>query len=205
MLTQVTHLSKIDGDIAQTTLDITNTSCRLNMHQKTLGELDKEVKKVNELITNSENEISRRMTLIERKQGLINFLNKQLEQMLSELGVGPQGSTFRTNLTEHGSSCPTHFSGLTAHVRDALSEGQTVNVSGVSSQAASHPCTVGTELPQASSSQTGEAVSNNSLFMATEISIPYTFHLAQNSLLLSDFFVWPMGHTRTGSWWGRSC
>nr|KAF6455148.1 coiled-coil domain containing 40 [Rousettus aegyptiacus] len=88
----VTHLSKIDGDIAQTTLDITNTSCRLNMHQKTLGELDKEVKKVNELITNSENEISRRMTLIERKQGLINFLNKQLEQMLSELGgeeVGP--------------------------------------------------------------------------------------------------------------------
>lgn len=63
------------------------------MHQKTLGELDKEVKKVNDLITNSENEISRRMTLIERKQGLINFLNKQLEQMLSELGVGPQGTS----------------------------------------------------------------------------------------------------------------
>ncbi|XP_061032279.1 coiled-coil domain-containing protein 40 [Eubalaena glacialis] len=88
----VTHHSKIDGDIAQTTLDITNTSCRLDMHQKTLAELDKEVKKVNDLITNSENEISRRTILIERKQGLINFLNKQLEQMISELGgeeVGP--------------------------------------------------------------------------------------------------------------------
>ncbi|XP_033294563.1 coiled-coil domain-containing protein 40 [Orcinus orca] len=88
----VTHHSKIDGDIAQTTLDVTNTSCRLDMHQKTLAELDKEVKKVNDLITNSENEISRRTILIERKQGLINFLNKQLEQMISELGgeeVGP--------------------------------------------------------------------------------------------------------------------
>ncbi|XP_059937657.1 coiled-coil domain-containing protein 40 [Mesoplodon densirostris] len=88
----VTHHSKIDGDIAQTTLDITNTSCRLDMHQKTLAELDKEVKKVNDLITNSESEISRHTILIERKQGLINFLNKQLEQTISELGgeeVGP--------------------------------------------------------------------------------------------------------------------
>ncbi|XP_070630031.1 coiled-coil domain-containing protein 40 isoform X2 [Bos indicus] len=88
----VTHLSKIDGDIAQTTLDITNTNCRLDMHQKILAELDKEVKKVNDLINNSENEISRRTILIERKQGLINFFNKQLEQMVSELGgeeVGP--------------------------------------------------------------------------------------------------------------------
>ena len=90
LLIQVTHLSKIDGDIAQTTLDITNTNCRLDMHQKVLAELDKEVKKVNDLITNRENEISRRTILIERKQGLINFFNKQLEQMVSELGVGPR-------------------------------------------------------------------------------------------------------------------
>ncbi|XP_069339048.1 coiled-coil domain-containing protein 40-like isoform X2 [Eulemur rufifrons] len=88
----VTHLSKIDGDIAQATLNITNASCRLEMHQRTLAELDKEVKNLNELVTNSESEISRRTILIERKQGLINFLNKQLEQMVSELGgeeVGP--------------------------------------------------------------------------------------------------------------------
>ncbi|XP_073901058.1 coiled-coil domain-containing protein 40 isoform X2 [Castor canadensis] len=88
----VTHLSKINGDIAQTTLDITNTSCRMDMHHKILAELDQEVKRVNELITNSENEIARRTILIERKQGLINLSNKQLEQMVSELGgeeVGP--------------------------------------------------------------------------------------------------------------------
>ncbi|XP_077897622.1 coiled-coil domain-containing protein 40 isoform X1 [Ictidomys tridecemlineatus] len=88
----VTHLSKLDGDIAQATLDITHTSCRLDTHQRVLGELDKEVKRVNDLITNSENEIARRTILIERKQGLINFFNKQLEQMVSETGgeeLGP--------------------------------------------------------------------------------------------------------------------
>lgn len=83
----MTHLSKIDGNIAQTTLDITRTSSRLDAHRKTLLELDQDVKKVNELITNSQSEISRRTILIERKQGLINFLNKQLERMVSELGV----------------------------------------------------------------------------------------------------------------------
>lgn len=84
---QVTHLSKIDGDIAQATLDITNTNCKIDMHKKTLAELDKDVKRFNELITNSESEIARRTILIERKQSLINFFNKQLEQMVSVLGV----------------------------------------------------------------------------------------------------------------------
>ncbi|KAL1780256.1 coiled-coil domain-containing protein 40 isoform X1 [Sigmodon hispidus] len=82
----VTHLSKIDGDIAQATLDITNTSCKVDMHKKALAELDKEVKRLNDLITNSESEIVRRTILIERKQSLINFFNKQLEQMVSVLG-----------------------------------------------------------------------------------------------------------------------
>ncbi|KAL0595534.1 Coiled-coil domain-containing protein 40 [Plecturocebus cupreus] len=86
----MTHLSKIDGDIAQTTLDITHSSSRLDAHQKTLLELDQEVKKVNELITTSQSEISRRTILIERKQGLINLLSKQLERMVSELGVRSQ-------------------------------------------------------------------------------------------------------------------
>lgn len=85
---QVTHLSKIDGDIAQATLDITHTNCRADVHREALAELDKEVQKVNELIGNSESEITRRTILIERKQGLINTLNKELEQMVSEIGVG---------------------------------------------------------------------------------------------------------------------
>ncbi|XP_054986112.1 coiled-coil domain-containing protein 40 [Sorex araneus] len=88
----VTHFSKIEGDIAQTTVDITDTSCRQDAHQRTLAELDKEVRRVNDFILNSRNEISRRTTLIERKQSTINLFNKQLERMVSELGgeeVGP--------------------------------------------------------------------------------------------------------------------
>ncbi|XP_055448522.1 coiled-coil domain-containing protein 40 isoform X2 [Psammomys obesus] len=88
----VTHHLKIDGDIAQTTLDLTNTHCKVDMHKKTLLELDKEVKRFNDLITNSESEIARRTILIERKQSLINFFNKQLEQIVSVLGgeeLGP--------------------------------------------------------------------------------------------------------------------
>ncbi|XP_021495438.1 coiled-coil domain-containing protein 40 isoform X2 [Meriones unguiculatus] len=88
----VTHHSKIDGDIAQATLDLTNTHCKVDMHKKTLLELDKEVKRFNDLITNSESEIARRTILIERKQSLINFFNKQLEQIVSVLGgeeLGP--------------------------------------------------------------------------------------------------------------------
>lgn len=86
-LLQVTHFSKIEGDIAQTTVDIANTSCRLDVQRKALAELDKEVKKVNDFIVNSQSEISRRTTLIERKQSTINHFNKQLERMVSELGV----------------------------------------------------------------------------------------------------------------------
>ncbi|XP_068932191.1 coiled-coil domain-containing protein 40 [Petaurus breviceps papuanus] len=88
----VTHLSKIDGDIAQTALNITNTNIRREEYQATLTELDKEVEKINELITNSESEIARRTILIERKQGLINVFNKRVDQIISELGgeeLGP--------------------------------------------------------------------------------------------------------------------
>ncbi|XP_072501328.1 coiled-coil domain-containing protein 40 [Notamacropus eugenii] len=88
----VTHLSKIDGDIAQTALDTTNSNIRKKGYQATLTELDKEVEKINELITNSESEIARRTILIERKQGLINVFNKRVDQIISELGgeeLGP--------------------------------------------------------------------------------------------------------------------
>nr|XP_045015499.1 coiled-coil domain-containing protein 40 [Jaculus jaculus] len=105
----VTHLSKLDGDISQATLDITNTVCRQEVHQKTLAELDKEVKRANELISNSESEIARRTILIERKQCLMNFFKKQLEKMVSELGgeeVGPLELEIKrlTKLTEQHNS-----------------------------------------------------------------------------------------------------
>ncbi|XP_031821446.1 coiled-coil domain-containing protein 40 [Sarcophilus harrisii] len=88
----ITQLSKIDGDIAQTALNITNTNIRKEQHKDTLKKLDKEVEKINDLITSSENEIARRTTLIERKQGLINVFNKRVDQIINDLGgeeLGP--------------------------------------------------------------------------------------------------------------------
>ncbi|XP_028912869.1 coiled-coil domain-containing protein 40 isoform X2 [Ornithorhynchus anatinus] len=88
----VTHLSKIGGDIAQATLGTTQTCGRVATLRKSLMEVEKETKRVNDLITNSENEISRRNLLIARKQGIINLYNKKVEAIISQLGgeeLGP--------------------------------------------------------------------------------------------------------------------
>nr|XP_021522037.1 LOW QUALITY PROTEIN: coiled-coil domain-containing protein 40-like [Aotus nancymaae] len=86
----MTHLSKIDGDIAQTTLDITRSSSRLDAHRKTLLELDQEVKKVNELIGEEvgplELEIKRLSKLIEEHnakavQAQVTWLRLQQEMV----------------------------------------------------------------------------------------------------------------------------
>ncbi|XP_060108826.1 coiled-coil domain-containing protein 40 isoform X2 [Heteronotia binoei] len=86
------QFSKIENDTAQTALDITNTTCRLNTLQKTLAELDKEMDDMNGQISHSESEITRHNLLIGRKQGIINLYNKKLEMMISQLGgqeLGP--------------------------------------------------------------------------------------------------------------------
>uniref|UniRef100_A0A8D0H4H1 Coiled-coil domain 40 molecular ruler complex subunit n=1 Tax=Sphenodon punctatus TaxID=8508 RepID=A0A8D0H4H1_SPHPU len=82
----------LENDMAQATLDITRTSCRLNMLQKTLSELDKEMNNINDMISRSETEIAKRSLLIERKQGVINLFNKKMEMMISQRGgqeLGP--------------------------------------------------------------------------------------------------------------------
>ncbi|XP_038598055.1 coiled-coil domain-containing protein 40 [Tachyglossus aculeatus] len=88
----VTHLSKIGGDIAQATLGTTQTRGRVATLKKRLSEVEKDTKRVNELINNSENEISRSNLLIARKQGIINLYNKKVEAIVSQLGgeeLGP--------------------------------------------------------------------------------------------------------------------
>ncbi|XP_053157857.1 coiled-coil domain-containing protein 40 isoform X2 [Hemicordylus capensis] len=86
------ELTKIENDTAQTMLDITNTTCKLNTLQKTFSEVDKEMDNMNNHISHSETEIAKRNLLIGRKQGVINLYNKKLEMMISQLGgqeLGP--------------------------------------------------------------------------------------------------------------------
>ncbi|XP_054077756.1 coiled-coil domain-containing protein 40 isoform X2 [Rissa tridactyla] len=86
------HFSKVENDIAQVILNATHTNCRLTILQKTLCELDKEIKNVNDLISHSESEIAKCSLLIENKQGAISQYNKRLEMILSQQGgqeLGP--------------------------------------------------------------------------------------------------------------------
>ncbi|NXE71200.1 CCD40 protein, partial [Calcarius ornatus] len=86
------HFYKVENDVAQIVLNATNTSCRLTVHQKTLSEVDKEIKNVNEQITCQENEIAKSRILAEKKGGILCLYNKKLEMLLSQQGgqeLGP--------------------------------------------------------------------------------------------------------------------
>ncbi|XP_063265256.1 coiled-coil domain-containing protein 40 isoform X3 [Prinia subflava] len=86
------HFYKVENDVAQIILNATNTSCRLTVHQKTLCEVDNEIKNMNEMITCQENEIAKSRLLADRKGGIICLYNKKLEMLLSQQGgqeLGP--------------------------------------------------------------------------------------------------------------------
>jgi len=73
--------------MAEVILNATHTSCRLTILQKTLCELDKEIKNVHDLISRSESEIAKCSLLIENKRRVISQYNKRLEMVLSQQGV----------------------------------------------------------------------------------------------------------------------
>ncbi|NWW54635.1 CCD40 protein, partial [Pedionomus torquatus] len=86
------HFSKVENDIAQVILNATDTNGRLTGLQKTLCELDKEIKNVHDLIKCSESEIAKCNLLIANKQEVMSQYNKKLERILSQLGgqeLGP--------------------------------------------------------------------------------------------------------------------
>ncbi|NXR00108.1 CCD40 protein, partial [Sagittarius serpentarius] len=86
------HFSKVENDMAQVILNATHTNCRLTILQKTLCELDKEIKNIHDLISCRETEIAKCSLLTENKQGVISQYNKRLEMILSQQGgqeLGP--------------------------------------------------------------------------------------------------------------------
>ncbi|NXA77009.1 CCD40 protein, partial [Thryothorus ludovicianus] len=86
------HFYKVENDMAQTILNVTNTSCRLTVHQKTLCEVDKDIKNMNELIACQENEIAKSRLLADKKGRIICLYNKKLEMLLAQQGgqeLGP--------------------------------------------------------------------------------------------------------------------
>ncbi|NWW02839.1 CCD40 protein, partial [Oreocharis arfaki] len=86
------HFYKVENDVAQIILNATNTSCRLTVHEKTLCEVDKEIKNMNEQIACQESEIAKSRLLADKKGGIICLYNKKLEMFLAQQGgqeLGP--------------------------------------------------------------------------------------------------------------------
>ncbi|KAM6245384.1 coiled-coil domain-containing protein 40 isoform 2-T2 [Porphyrio hochstetteri] len=80
------HFSKAENDTAQVILNTTRVTGRLMVLQKTLCELDKEIKTTHDLISGRESEITKCSVLVEKKQGVIGQYNRRLEVILSQLG-----------------------------------------------------------------------------------------------------------------------
>ncbi|XP_065591407.1 coiled-coil domain-containing protein 40 [Cyrtonyx montezumae] len=78
------HFSKVENDMTQAVLNATQTNCRLTVLQKTLCELDKEIKNIHDLISHSESEIAKCNFLIESKQRVIWQYKQKLEVLLSQ-------------------------------------------------------------------------------------------------------------------------
>ncbi|NXE82848.1 CCD40 protein, partial [Cochlearius cochlearius] len=86
------HFSKVENDVAQVILNATHTNCRLTILQKTLCELDKEIKNIHDLISCRESEIAKCSLLTENRRRVISQYNKRLEMILSQQGgqeLGP--------------------------------------------------------------------------------------------------------------------
>ncbi|NXX74726.1 CCD40 protein, partial [Urocolius indicus] len=86
------HISKVENDMAKVVLNVTHTNCRLTNLQRSLCKLDKEIKSVQDLISQREREIAKCRVLVENKRKVIRQYNKRLEMLVSQQGgqeLGP--------------------------------------------------------------------------------------------------------------------
>ncbi|XP_030840683.1 coiled-coil domain-containing protein 40 [Strongylocentrotus purpuratus] len=84
--------AKVENEISQDTLDLSNTNTRVEQLRKSLKELDGEIHEKNQIINRSEGEMVKRNAVIERKQGQIDQYNKKIEAAISGQGgeeLGP--------------------------------------------------------------------------------------------------------------------
>uniref|UniRef100_A0A8C7H1D4 Coiled-coil domain 40 molecular ruler complex subunit n=1 Tax=Oncorhynchus kisutch TaxID=8019 RepID=A0A8C7H1D4_ONCKI len=99
-----TQLSRLENEKAAVTLESSDLTLRLEGLARTLASLETEMSRRNELLGASEARITKRVTVIERKQATINVYNKKIEQLVASTGhedLGPleiQASTLTKQL-----------------------------------------------------------------------------------------------------------
>ena len=84
---QATNIARIENDISNNTLEGSNLRARIERLTETIQEYEEEIKLKNEIVTRCINETVKRNATIERKQGVIDQLNKKIDLMLSQSGV----------------------------------------------------------------------------------------------------------------------
>ncbi|XP_062392091.1 coiled-coil domain-containing protein 40 [Sardina pilchardus] len=104
----VAQLSSVENDLAQVTLAANEASQRVENLDRTLAQLDQEIAQRHALLTASEAQIAKQVTVIERKQATINVYNKKIQQIVATTGhedLGPleiRASTLSKELEEVG-------------------------------------------------------------------------------------------------------
>ncbi|XP_076137256.1 coiled-coil domain-containing protein 40 [Alosa pseudoharengus] len=102
------QLSSVENELAQVTLAASEAKQRVENLGQTLTRLDQEIAQRHALLTASEAQIAKQVTVIERKQATINIYNKKIQQIVATTGhedLGPleiRTSTLSKELEEVG-------------------------------------------------------------------------------------------------------
>ncbi|KAG8446521.1 hypothetical protein GDO86_014106 [Hymenochirus boettgeri] len=85
------NCSKVENETAQVSLKTNQSLSRIQVLQKSLAELEKDIQNTDDLMSQSQNEITKRTLAIERKQATINLFSKQIEATLEQIGGKDMG------------------------------------------------------------------------------------------------------------------
>ena len=85
--TQEAQIVEVENAIAQESLEVSNVRARVEKLQLQSRALFDELRTKGDIIARSQTEISKRVISIERKQDLIDQLNKKLETLVQNAGV----------------------------------------------------------------------------------------------------------------------
>ena len=86
-LFQATNIARIENDISNDTLEGSNLLARIERLTETITEFEVDIRMKNEIVSRCEAETIKRNATIERKQGVIDQLNKKIDQLLTQSGV----------------------------------------------------------------------------------------------------------------------
>ena len=123
LLFQATNIARIENDISNDTLEGSNLLARIERLTETITEFEVDIRMKNEIVSRCEAETIKRNATIERKQGVIDQLNKKIDQLLTQSGVSEPGPPARQAaycVIRFISLCTFFFSGFSHHLGPRL-------------------------------------------------------------------------------------